>query len=99
MAKKKDNPAQRTFDSLGSVPSLPADCYSGNRPNLGLRQFVTREAHPYDPTTDEYHVPIFDSQITTTKVNAIYNMHTYWSKKPYEAVRQHIRHYTKHNDL
>lgn len=26
-------------------------------------------------------------------------MHTYWSKKPHDAIRQYIRHYIKPSDL
>ena len=66
-----------------------------------MRAFV--EAHlkerPYDATTDDYDVPAFDKPIETTKATAIYNMHTYWSKKPHDAIRQYIRHYTKPGDL
>lgn len=49
--------------------------------------------------SDSYNVPAFDKPIETTKATAIYNMHTYWSKKPHDAIRQYIRHYTKPGDL
>jgi len=80
---------------------MPEDYYSGDKPNPNLRGFV--EAHiqerSYNPTTDDYDVPGFDKPIETTKATAIYNMHTYWSKKPHDAIRQYIRHYTKPGDL
>ena len=83
------------------IPQMPKGYYSGDKPNSNLRAFV--EAHlkekPYDPTTDDYDVPAFDKPIETTKATAIYNMHTYWSKKPHDAIRQYIRHYTKPGDL
>lgn len=83
------------------VPKMPEGYYSGDKPNPHLRAFV--EAHikesPYDPDTDDYDVPAFDKSIETTKATAIYNMHTYWSKKPHDAIRQYIRHYTKPGDL
>jgi len=83
------------------VPQMPEGYYSGDKPNPNLRAFV--EAHlqekPYDPETDDYDVPAFDEPITTTKATAIYNMHTYWSKKPHDAIRQYIRHYTEEGDL
>src|SRR5262249_42188577 len=41
----------------------------------------------------------FSQPITTTKATAIYNMHTYWSKKPHDAIRQYIRHYTQSGDI
>ena len=56
---------------------------------------MAEHATPYDPATDDYDVPPFDQPITTTKATAIYNMHTYWSKKPHDAIRQYIAHYTQ----
>lgn len=80
---------------------MPEGYYSGDKPNPNLWAFV--EAHlkerPYDPETDDYDVPAFDRPIETTKATAIYNMHTYWSKKPHDAIRQYIRHYTQSGDL
>lgn len=55
--------------------------------------------HPYDPAKDDYNVPSFDKPIDSTKATAIYNMHTYWSKKPHGAIQQYIRHFTKPGDL
>jgi adenine-specific DNA methylase len=84
-----------------SVPTMPEGYYSGDQPNPNLRAFV--EAHvqerPYDPETDDYDMPAFNKPIETTKATAIYNMHTYWSKKPHDAIRQYIRHYTQPGDL
>jgi adenine-specific DNA methylase len=84
-----------------NVPEMPEGYYSGDKPNPNLRAFVERHIaeHPSDPETDDYDVPPFDIPIETTKATAIYNMHTYWSKKPHDAIRQYIRHYTKPGDL
>lgn len=80
---------------------MPEGYYSGDKPNPHLKEFV--EAHvrerPYDPRKDDYDVPAFDRPITTTKATAIYNMHTYWSKKPHDAIREYIKHYTRPGDL
>ncbi len=80
---------------------MPAGYYSGDQPNPNLRAFV--EAHlaerPYDPEHDDYDVPAFNKPIETTKATAIYNLHTYWSKKPHDAIRQYIEHYTRPGDL
>ena len=54
--------------------------YSGDKPNMNLRKFVDEHATPYDPEADSYNVSAFNEPITTSKVTAIYNMHTYWSK-------------------
>ena len=80
------------------VPEMPAGYYSSG-PNLNMRQFVEEHASPYSSETDDYQVPPFDQPINTTKATAIYNMHTYWSKKPHDAIRQYIRHYTKPGDV
>jgi len=99
MAKKHDELTRNLFTR--KVPQMPEGYYSGDKPNPNLRAFV--EAHlrerPYVPETDDYDVPAFDKPIETTKATAIYNMHTYWSKKPHDAIRQYIRHYTKPGEL
>ena len=99
MASKKDL-TQGTLAST-AVPEMPEGYYSGDKPNPTLRAFVDRHmaTHPYDPATDSYDVPAFDRSIDTTKATAIYNMHTYWSKKPHDAIRQYIAHYTQPSDL
>ncbi len=98
MNRKKNEP-ELPFPK--KIPKMPEGYYSGDKPNPNLRAFVERhiEERPYDPETDDYDVPAFDKPIETTKATAIYNMHTYWSKKPHDAIRQYIRHYTKPGDL
>ncbi len=99
MAKKYDPQAGSLFKK--EVPKMPEGYYSGDKPNPNLRAFVEKhlKERPYDPETDDYDVPAFDKPIETTKATAIYNMHTYWSKKPHDAIRQYIRHYTMPGDL
>lgn len=83
------------------LPKMPEGYYSGGNPNPNLRAFV--EAHlrdrPYDPVIDHYEVPPLTEPRVTTKTAAIYNMHTYPSKKPADAIREYIRHYTAPGDL
>lgn len=81
------------------APQMPEGYYSGDKPNPHLREFVEKNMTPYDPEHDDYQVEPFNEAITTTKATAIYNMHTYWSKKPHDAIRQYIRHYTKPGDI
>lgn len=81
------------------APQMPEGYYSGDKPNPHLREFVEKNMTAYDPEHDEYQVEPFNEAITTTKATAIYNMHTYWSKKPHDAIRQYIRHYTKQGDI
>ncbi|MBE3050152.1 hypothetical protein IMZ48_48180 [Candidatus Bathyarchaeota archaeon] len=84
-----------------SAAKMPEGYYSGDKPNPNLRAFVEQhlKERPYNPKIDNYDVPAFDKPIETTKATAIYNMHTYWSKKPHDAIREYIRHYTKPGDL
>jgi len=99
MAKKYDSQIRSLFKK--EVPKMPEGYYSGDKPNPNLRAFVEQhiKERPYDPENDDYDVTAFDKPIETTKATAIYNMHTYWSKKPHDAIRQYIRHYTKPGDL
>src|SRR5579871_3242126 len=99
MAKKKATTGKKLFDSLEGVPWMPEGYYSGDQPNPTLRSFVEKHSTAYNPENDEYGVRAFSQPITTTKATAIYNMHTYWSKKPHDAIRRHIRHYTNVGDI
>jgi 16S rRNA G966 N2-methylase RsmD len=64
------------------------------------RPFVTAHATPYDPVTDDYDVPAFLQNILASKATAVYAMHSYHQgKKPCEAIRQYVRHYTAAGDL
>lgn len=100
MAKKKSNLSQPTLMAMSSPRKMQVDHYAGDQPNPHLRRFVQTHAKPYDPDTDSYQVRAFDQPITTTKVTAIYNMHGYHQgKKPHDAIRQYIRHYTSPGDI
>jgi len=95
---KKKNLSQQPSLIKKDIPKMPEGYYSSG-PNPNLKTFVEQHATPYDPENDTYNVPPFDKPITTTKATAIYNMHTYWSKKPHDAIMQYIEHYTKPGDL
>jgi DNA modification methylase len=99
MAKKHRNTGKKLFESLDDVQAMPEGFYSGDQPNSNLRRFIEEHATPYVPEHDEYKAHAFTKAITTTKATAIYNMHTYWSKKPHDAIRQYIRHYTQPGDV
>jgi len=99
MSKRK--PRQISLNGKKQIPKMPEGYYSGDKPNPNLRAFVEQHIkdNPYDPDTDNYNVSAFNEPIKTTKATAIYNMHTYWSKKPHDAIRKYIQHYTKPEDL
>ena len=52
------------------------------------------------PKRDQYKVTAFNQPITGTKATALYMMHSYHQgKKPHDAIRQYIRHYTQPGDV
>lgn len=99
MAKKKTPQKDQLFDLHEPVQAMPDGYYSGDKPNPNLRKFIEHHATPYNPKNDDYSLPAFVTPITTTKATAIYNMHSYWSKKPHDAIRQYIQHYTQPGDI
>src|SRR5262245_59022471 len=101
MGRNNGRQKQQTVLFPRAVPEMPEGYYSGDQPNPHLRAFVEEHlaVHPYDPVSDDYDLPAFAKPIEATKVTAIYNMHTYWSKKPHDAIREYIRHYTQKGDL
>lgn len=51
-------------------------------------------------TNDEREaVAAFTQTQKVSKASALYNMHTYWSKKPHEAIESYVRHYTEPGDI
>jgi len=80
---------------------FPDGYYLNGKTNPNIRTLVEQhlKEKPFEVENDNYDVPAFDKRIEATKATAIYNMHAYWSKKPHEAIRQYITHYTKPGDL
>lgn len=97
MARKTDSLNQPSLFEH-ETPQMPEGYYSSG-PNPNLARFVKEHAKPYDPETDDYDVAPFDEPVKTTKATKIYNMHTYWSKKPHGAIRQYVSHYTEPGDV
>src|SRR4051812_43335423 len=100
MAKKKINLSQPSFLTPSGHSPVADNSYAGDQPNPHLRRFVETHGVPYDHNTDSYEVKAFAQPITTTKATAIYNMHSYHQgKKPHDAIRQYIRHFTSAGDV
>jgi 16S rRNA G966 N2-methylase RsmD len=76
----------------------PESHYSRDRRNTLLREFVAHHSGN-SSQPDAYAIDALDEPIDSTKATAIYDVHSYWSKKPHEAIRRYIRHYTKSGDL
>lgn len=101
MTKKASISTQARLE-LGSAPRRPGRIYSRDIPNPQLRNFVEEHlaAHPFEAVTDSYSVAAFGHAITSTKATKIYNMHSYHlGKKPHDAIREYICHYTDPGDL
>ena len=64
------------------------------------RRFVEKHVSPFDPETDDYNVPALTENVTSTRATAVYAMHSYHQgKKPHDALRQFVRHYTRPGEL
>lgn len=84
--------------AFGSLPTKSRDVYKpfAPGPNPDLPAFIGQHTTPYDAKVDRYNVTAFDRDIQVDKAappKAIYDMHTYWSKKHWSAIRQYIQHY------
>ncbi len=100
MTKDRAEGAKSLFVVNETETAMPEGFYSGDQPNHNLRRFTEENSTPYDPETDHYLVSAFSQTITTSKATAIYNMHSYHQgKKPHDAIREYIRHYTSQNDI
>ena len=65
-----------------------------------LRSFVQTRATPLRPGGRGYPAVALPGAIRTTRHSAIYAMHSYHQgKKPYDAIRQYIRHFSRPGEL
>jgi len=106
LPSRKQTGHHREQQSLGiggekqRVPEWDPRCYDdGNGPNPYLAEWIAEHATPYDAATDDYRREALTGIIEATKATAIYSMHTYWSKKPHDAIMQYIEHYTEPGDV
>jgi hypothetical protein len=98
MPKRKVYPTQQTLFRR-EAPQMPEGYYSSG-PNPNLRRFVEEHAKPYDPATDNYRAnPYTESKDIENRRDPINDLQIYWSKKPYTAIRDYIRHYTEPGDI
>ena len=84
-----------------SIPQMPEGYYSGDKPNPNLRAFV--EGHtqrgPRSGIDDDYERKPLLVSSKVKRSTKLFNMHTYWSKKPHESVEAFISHYTNEGNL
>ena len=99
MAKKNEAQSGSLFQD--NKPEMPEGCYSGDKPNPNLRAFVEQHAKktPYDQEKDDYECDPLLQSSKVKRSTKLFNMHTYWSKKPHESIEAFVSHYTKQGDL
>ena len=92
--QKRDTKTRSLFAPQPGQRAQPVPFVPG--PNPDLPKFIAEHSTPYDPKTDKYDVPAFDRDIEVNKAappRAILNMHRYWSKKHWAAIREYVHHY------
>ena len=99
MTSKQIQTRERILPGFGSGSRMPEGYYSGDKPNPNLQAFVAAHATAFDSNADDHCIEGFDKAIDTTKATSLFNLHSYFSKKPHDAIRQYIRHYTSPGDL
>ena len=87
------------FDSQDEARAMFDGIYFGEQPNPNLRRFAEEHATAYNRSTDSYSTKAFKKAINTTKATSLFNLHSYFSKKPHDAIRQYIRHFTSRGDV
>jgi len=74
----------------------PDQNYYWNAPNPHLAEFIEDNATDID---DTYHVNAINNLVSGNKNDALYMLHTYWSKKPFNAIKTYIDHFTSNDDI
>ena len=93
--------AQKKLFDKSTHPEMPEGYYSGDKPNPNLQRFVEehQKEHPYDPASDVNDIGPLHLSLKSNRSTKIFNMPTYWSKKPHSGVRDFVTHYTIPGDL
>jgi len=72
--------------------------YSDDKPNIALRDFI--ENHLRTKKDQESFSPQpYLKTIKASKADAVYNMHSYASKKPFDAVSQYVKNFSLPGEL
>jgi DNA modification methylase len=81
------------------IIALSSPPYYTACPNPYIEDFIKEHGTPYDEETDEYNMIAYDKDISEGKGGQLYNVHTYHTKVPPEAIVRKILHYTKPGDI
>lgn len=90
----------KSLPGLSTLPAVSEGYYSQESPNPHLPNFISQKSTSSVSDEDTYNIQAFSESIQTKKTTAIYNMHSYHQgKKPHDAIRQYIQHYTREGDI
>lgn len=104
LAEKLKDPEFRKIDGFPigtdeAILALSDPPYYTACPNPYIEEWLTKNAKPYDPETDNYHREPFASDVSEGKNDPIYNAHSYHTKVPHKAIMRYILHYTEPGDV
>ena len=68
-------------------------------PNPFLNDFIQRNGIPYQEEIDTYRREAYLGDISESKEDTLYNLHTYHTKVPPKAIMKKILHYTNPGDI
>lgn len=80
------------------VPDMPEGYYSGDKPNQNLRAFIDAHLKSRQECAQFSPQPYLKT-IKATKANAVYNMHSFSSKKPFDAIEKYIINFSNEEEL
>lgn len=101
MSKRRRHENEQRLPGMDApVCQMPRNSYSGDTLNRYLEDFLEHEGIGFDPDCDNYDVQAFRNPLNiANRRDALNDLHIYWSKKPYSAITQYIRHYTSVGDV
>jgi DNA modification methylase len=68
-------------------------------PNPYIKEFIDINGKKYDESSDTYHREPYLGDISESKEDTLYNLHTYHTKVPPKAIMKKILHYTQPNEI
>ncbi|MDT4896816.1 MAG: hypothetical protein QOH25_1893 [Acidobacteriota bacterium] len=96
MARTSRADGQHVLDIEGSAKTS-LDNYSCEELNPRLSAFV--ESFQHEGNLDGYAINPINQIITGRKSDPLYMLHSYWAKKPFDAIRTFIEHFTEEGDI
>ncbi len=104
LAEKLRDPAFRSIEGfpIGTDEAILALSDPPNYtacPNPFIDEWLSENAKPYDPETDNYHRVPFAADVSEGKSHPIYSAHGYHTKVPHRAIMRYVLHYTEPGEV